>query len=90
MCTPSPTLVGDPAPLTTAAERTDGTAVTGRLVVDYVAAPAPAGDTDAAASGVLAWTGSNAGTVTFETVGGTSSVAAGLAFILKGRRRSQH
>lgn len=36
--TPSPTLAGDPAPLPFTAERANGTAVTGRLVVDYAAA----------------------------------------------------
>lgn len=43
--TPAPTLVGDPTPVAFAGERTDGTAVTGRLGVDYVAAapgPTPA------------------------------------------------
>ena len=40
--TPSPTLVGDPNPITFTADRTDGSTVTGRLVVDYVAAAGPA------------------------------------------------
>lgn len=38
----TPPLVGDPNQITFTAERTDGTAVTGRLVVDYVAAAGPA------------------------------------------------
>nr|WP_256415812.1 MULTISPECIES: hypothetical protein [unclassified Frigoribacterium] len=92
--TPSPTLVEDPAPLTFAAERTDGTAVTGRLAVDYVAAaagPAPtaAPAADAASAGVLAWTGSDAGTAIFAVLGGAFAVAAGLALTIQGRRRTQ-
>lgn len=66
--TPSPALVGDPAPLTFAAERTDGTAVTGRLVIDYVATaagptptptptPAPAAGADGSGDGRAAGLG---------------------------------
>jgi CshA-type fibril repeat protein len=96
--TPSPTLVGDPAPITFAAERTDGSAVTGRLVVDYVAAAAgpvptqaPAAGADAAASsGALAFTGSDAGTTSAAALIGAAALLAGLGLTLAGRRRLRH
>lgn len=92
--TPSPTLVGDPDPITFAAERTDGTAVTGRLVVDYVAVaagpvptPAPAAGADAAASGgALAFTGSNAGATSAAALIGATALLAGLGLTLASRR----
>ena len=92
--TPSPTLVGDPDPITFAAERTDGTDVTGRLVVDYVVAagpaptPAPAASADAAASsGALAFTGSDAGATSAAALIGATALLAGLGLTLAGRRR---
>jgi len=90
---PSPTLVGDPAPLTFAAERTDGTAVTGRLVVDYVATAAgpattPVPDSDVAAlKGALAWTGSDAGVTAAGAPIGAAALLAGIGLIIAGRRR---
>lgn len=94
--TPSPTLVGDPAPITFAAERTDGTAVTGRLVVDYAAAapaptPAPAAGADAAGpSGALAFTGSDAGATSAAALLGAAALLAGLGLIIARRRRLRH
>jgi hypothetical protein len=94
--TPSPTLVGDPAPLPFAAERTNGTAVTGRLVVDYVAAAAanPAPTTapaaridDAVPSGALAWTGSDATWMSAAALIGTAVLLAGMGLSIAGRRR---
>jgi len=92
--TPSPTLVGDPAPITFAAERTNGTAVTGRLVVDYVAAagpvptPEPATGADAAASsGALAFTGSDAGTTSAAALIGATVLLAGLGIAIADRHR---
>ena len=98
--TPSPTLVEDPAPLTFAAERTDGTAVTGRLMVDYVAAAAaagpapthafPTGSDVAAPSGALAWTGSNVGMTAVAALIGAAALLAGLALTIRDRHRLRH
>ncbi|MBF4601894.1 hypothetical protein ITJ55_13845 [Frigoribacterium sp. VKM Ac-1396] len=97
--TPSRTLVGDPDPITFVAERTDGTAVTGRLVVDYVAAaagpaptPAPAAGADAAgadaaaSSGALAFTGSDVGATSAAALIGAAALLAGLGLTPAGRR----
>jgi len=92
--TPSLTLVGDPAPLTFAAERTDATAVTARLVVYYAAAgvgpvptPAPASGVGAAASsGALALTGSDAGATSAVALIGAIALLAGLGLTIAGRR----
>jgi len=92
--TPSPTLVCDPAPLTFAAERTDGTAVTGHLGDDYAAAagPAPtptptAGVGAAASSGALAFTGSDAGVTSAAAFLGADALLPGLGLTIAGRRR---
>jgi len=90
--TPSPTLVGDPEPLNFTAERTDGTAVTGHLVIDYVAAVAratvAASDTDAGAIiGNLAWTGTDPGAFVAARRLGAAAVLAGLTLIIASRRR---
>jgi hypothetical protein len=88
--TPFPTLVGDPAALTFAAERTGGISVTGRLVVNYVAAAAGPAPTPvpaayaAPAVGALASTGSGTGTLIFAVHSGSSATAAGLALMIKG------
>ena len=92
---PSPTLVGDPDPITFAAERTDGPAVTGRLVVDYVASatapaasPAPAAGVGAAASSkALAFTGSDAGTTSAAALIGATILLVGVGLTTAGRRR---
>ena len=94
--TPSPTLVGDREPLTFTADRTDGTALTGGLVVDYVVAaaagptptPAPAAGAGAAtSSGALAFTGSDAGATSAAALIGATALLAGLGLTIAGRRR---
>jgi len=95
--TPSPTLVGDPAPLTFAAERNGGTAVSGRLVVRYATAdpssrPVPVRPSGADApslSSTLAWTGADAGLSVAAALGGALSVLAGATLYIAGRRRRQ-
>lgn len=93
--TPSPTLAGDPAPLPFTAERANGTAVTGRRVVDYAAAapgpaptPAPAAGVDAAASSVaLAFTGSDVGATSAAALIAAATLLAGLGLTIAGIRR---